>query len=298
MGGHIRHREIPMIRKPRRKKSANSKALKRRPINVLASLVTVFSLYLGLTSIFRSIRQEYDVAAYLILGAIVCDMLDGTVARMTKSVSAFGKELDSLCDLVSFGVAPAVLIYHAYLFEDQMAGTAAGRTGATMAIIFVICGALRLARYNVYQSEARESFTGLPIPAAGGTVAAFVLFMEYFQLRVAFYVLGPLTILLAYLMVSTVHYPKDRLKRMFVQAPQHGFRMLAMFVVVIGVFHYAITHHPVIVLLPLAMSYVMYGIVEEAYSWVRRRTRKAPDHIPLGQGAAGGAPPVNNDERL
>jgi hypothetical protein len=99
-------------------------------------------------------------------------------------------------------------------------------------------------------------------------------------------------------MVSTVHYPKDRLKRMFIQAPHHGFRMLAMFVVVIGVFHYAITHHPVIVLLPLAMSYVLYGIVEEVYRWAKRRVRKPQERLRLEEGGAGGSSPLNNDDRL
>lgn len=244
---------------------------KRRPINVLASVITTISLYLGLWSIFCSIRQQYDTAAYLILLAILCDMSDGTLARITKSISDFGKELDSLCDLVSFGVAPAVLIYSAYLYEEQMAGTAAGRTGSVMAIIFVICAALRLARYNVFQSSHRESFTGLPTPAAGGTVAAFVLFMEYFNLRVAFYVLGPLTLALAYLMVSNVRYPKDRLKKVLLLAPKNGFRMLALSVIVIAVFHYAITHSPVIVLFPMLMTYVMAGIGDTALAYVRRK---------------------------
>ena len=236
------------------RKKPTRKVNRRRPINVLASLVTTMSLYLGLSSIFASIQENYEAAAYFILGAIICDMLDGTVARMTHSISEFGKELDSLCDLVSFGVAPAVLIYHAYLYEGQQMGSAVGRAGSVVAISFVICAALRLARFNVYQSDRRDSFTGLPVPAAGGTVASFVLFMEYFELNVAYYVLGPLTVLLAALMVSNVHYPKDKMKKVFVQAPALGFRILAMSVVVFAVFHYAITHHPVIVLLPLAMA--------------------------------------------
>ncbi|NIA13695.1 MAG: CDP-diacylglycerol--serine O-phosphatidyltransferase [Nitrospiraceae bacterium] len=270
------------LRKRKTKKSTN----RRRPINVLASLLTTISLYLGLSSIFASIQQNYEAAAYFILGAIICDMLDGTVARMTHSISEFGKELDSLCDLVSFGVAPAVLIYHAYLYEEQQMGSAVGRAGSVVAICFVICAALRLARFNVYQSDRRDSFTGLPVPAAGGTVASFVLFMEYFELNVAYYVLGPLTIALAALMVSNVHYPKDKMKKVFVQAPAHGFRMLAMFVVVIAVFHYAITHHPVIVLLPLALAYVLFGVVDESLVWLKAR-RKALAQSSSGESSSG-----------
>jgi CDP-diacylglycerol--serine O-phosphatidyltransferase len=249
--------------------------MRRRPINVLASFITALSLYFGLVSMFLSIRERYEMAAFAIFAAVICDMLDGTVARITKSVSEFGKELDSLCDLVSFGVAPAVLIYHAYWREEQMAGTPEGRTGAIIAIIFVVLGALRLARYNVYQSTQHESFTGLPIPAAGGTIAAFVLFAMYWELNVAFWVLGPLTLILAALMVSTVRYPKDRLKRAFVVAPRNAFRMLALSGIVLAVLHYAVTHSPAIVLFPLFMGYVLFGIYEDFVARLRGR-RPAP----------------------
>lgn len=283
---------------------------KRRPINVLASGITVFGLYLGLASIFWSIRKDYELAAYFILYAIICDTLDGTVARMTKSVSEFGKELDSLCDLVAFGVAPAVLIYCNYLLEEQSAETVVGRTGAIMAIIFVMCGALRLARYNVFQSGQRESFTGLPIPAAGGTIAAFTLFMGYFDLHVAFYVLGPMTLGLAYLMVSTVRYPKDRLKKAFVVAPRNAFRILTASVVVFAVFHYAITHDPAILLFPLAIAYVVFGVADTFYLSVKTRenlfSRKAnqaqpapsPESPPPESPPPESAPPSNSGEPL
>lgn len=293
----------------RTKKSRLKRQSKRRPINVLASAITTFSLYLGLSSIFWAIRQDYEKAAYLILGAIICDMLDGTVARITKSISDFGKELDSLCDLVSFGVAPAVLIYHAYWYEEQLAGTPQGRIGAVMAIIFVICTALRLARFNVFQSAQRESFTGLPSPAAGGTVASFVLFVNYFNLHVAFWFLGPLTLMLAYLMVSTVRYPKDRIKKGFVLAPQNAFRMLAISAIVIAVFHYAITHHPVIVLFPLCMTYVLFGIGEALFTlayktWPSKSGKRtvqrssAEGSVSEISSAIAAASPANKDERL
>ena len=249
------------MRKFRRHKF--KREMRRRPINVLASFITACSLYLGLASMFLSMREKYDWAAFAILGALVCDMLDGTVARITKSVSEFGKELDSLCDLVSFGVAPAVLIYHAYWREEQMAGTPEGLTGSIIAIVFVVLGALRLARYNVYQSTQRESFTGLPIPAAGGTIASLVLFTNYWELNVAFWVLGPLTLILAALMVSTVRYPKDRLKRAFVVAPRNAFRLLALSGIVLAVIHYAATQSPAIVFFPIFMGYVLFGLYDD-----------------------------------
>ena len=270
-----------LVKRLRRRRKRRSK--KRRPVNVLASAVTTFGLYLGLWSIFASMRQNYDMAAYLILGAVVCDMLDGTIARITHSASEFGKELDSLSDVVSFGVAPAVLIFHNYLFEEQLVGTAQGRTGAIMAIIFAICGALRLARYNVYQSGHRESFTGLPIPAAGGTIASFVLFTNYFELHVAFWFLTPVTLALAYLMVSTIRYPKDRLKKLSVMAPPNAFRMLASLAVLIAILHYAITHSPVIVLFPIFAGYVLFGIGDDIYTRImeRRTPAAAEGGVPM-----------------
>jgi len=259
----------------KRKSGKEERALRRRPINVLASAITIFSLYFGLASVFWSIRENYVIAGYHILFALLCDMFDGTVARLTNSTSEFGKELDSLCDLVSFGVAPAVLIYHAYWqdYESTMGGPI-GRTGSVMAIIFVICAALRLARYNVFQSQTRDSFTGLPTPAAGGSIAAFVLFSHYYDLHVAFYVLGPLTLVLAFLMVSNIRYPKDRLKKIFILTPRNAFRVLALLAVVIAVFHYAITHNPAIVLFPVFMTYVMLGVGEEIM--IRLKVHRRP----------------------
>jgi len=203
------------------------------------------------------------------------------VVRLSKSVSDFGKEFDSLCDLVSFGVAPAVLIYHAYLREEQLAGSRVGRTGAFIAIIYVIFGALRLARYNVFQSTQRESFTGLPIPAAGATVASLVLFTEYWDLHVAWYLLGPLTLALATLMISTVRYPKDRMKKAFVVSPRNAFRWLALGGVAIAAFHFPVTHSPAIVLFPLSMSYVLFGPLEELVLRLRGRgaVRTAPASV-------------------
>ncbi len=238
---------------------------KRRPINVIASALTTINLYCGVSSIFNAIEGEHQKAVYFIFGAIVADMFDGLVARITKSASEFGKQLDSLCDLVSFGVAPAVLIFMVYLPEER---NLVSRMGAVMAIIYVICAALRLARFNVFQSEIREYFIGLPTPAAASTVASFVLFTEYFDLTVTFWVLSLITLSLAYLMVSTVQYPKNRIKSLLL-APRHGFRLLAVIGVAIAVFDQASRHSPSIVLFPLAAAYCLFGIGDVVYRKVR-----------------------------
>lgn len=247
---------------------------RKMPINVAASFVTTIALYCGIASIFASIRGNYDLASYWILAAILFDTLDGTVARLTKSVSDFGKELDSLSDIVSFGVAPAVLIYNAYLLEGGIASGEPSPTGGMFAILFVICGALRLARYNVFQADRQDIFVGLPIPAAAGNIASFNLFCNYFDLQVTYWIMSPLTVILALLMVSNIRYPKKNMS-VFVLAPGKGFRMLVLFVMLIAVFHYAFEYSPAIVFLPLAMSYALFGISNEVVAIVTRKTALA-----------------------
>lgn len=250
-------RKRRFVRRPKRLR-ATPATKRRRPINVLASLLTCCGLYCGVLSIFASIETDFQIAAYWILAAIVFDMLDGTAARVTNSVSEFGKELDSLCDVTSFGVAPSVLIYIAYISEDPQIGP----IGSLVAVVYVICGALRLARYNTYQARRSDVFFGLPIPGAAGTIAAFVLFANYFEWNVAFWVLSPMTVGISFLMVSSIEYPKHNIK-MFLVTPRAGFRYLVIFVAGIAIFHYANQYHPSIVLFPMAVAYVVFGIAND-----------------------------------
>jgi len=292
------------MRRPRRS-LGRRRGAPLRPVNALASVLTTFNLYCGLASMFSSISGNYEAAALWILAAIVFDVLDGAVAKMTHTVSEFGKELDSLCDLVTFGVAPAVLLYTAYLQEEQWVAPIMRKTGSGIAIIFVICGALRLARYNVYQSNSREYFSGLPIPAAGGTLAAFVLFTRNLGLNVTFYVVGPFTLALAGLMVSSVRYPKDKLK-LFVLAPRNAFRVLLFCAAAIAAFHYASERaaSKTIMLFPIAALYVLFGIAEEVILRLQRRRAQralAPQSSRHAEsGPDGGPEPAgsNSPERL
>lgn len=246
-------------------------AVRHRPINVLASALTLAGLYCGIAATFEAVDEQYKNAAYFILAALVFDTLDGTVAKLTNTTSEFGKQLDSLCDIVSFGAAPAVLIYTAYLYEEHVSGTVIGTYGAIMAIIYVLAGALRLARYNVYQAERRDYFSGLPIPAAAVTVATFVLFTEYLELTVAFWVLGPLTLGLAYLMVSTFLYPKDKMK-VLVMEPKNAFRILFIGAFAIATFHIlAKDYSPAIILFPCALAYALFGPTAYFVSRMRKR---------------------------
>lgn len=286
-------------------------AVRKRPINVLASLFTTMNLYLGTMSIFASIGSEFEKAAYCILGAILFDALDGTVARLTKSSSEFGKELDSLCDMVSFGVAPAVLVFMLYLPDGFHLPVSArtesivSGTGSYMAIVYVICAALRLARFNTYQAEKRDFFIGLPVPAAGGMLAAFVLFLQYYEPSLehhqlgsfAFIALGPTSVILALLMVSSVRYPKDRLKS-FILAPRHAFLVLGITAFAIVLVHWAVSRHPSIVLFPLAVIYVISGIAYTLYINFVPADQRLKDEDQLEASGAEAVPePVKIGER-
>ncbi len=257
---------------------------RRRPINVLASGITTLNLYCGLASVFAAIEgsillsdpaeqaAHFQRAAYFILAAMVVDTLDGAVARMTKSVSEFGKQLDSLCDVVSFGVAPAVLVYTMFLPGEK---DFVVRAGAFIAIIYAICAALRLARFNDFQAEMREYFIGLPSPAAAATVASFALFSITTGFSPSFWVFGPPTLALAVLMVSTVLYPKNKMKSLLL-SPRLGFRFLVLCAVAIAVFDLAQRRDPALVLFPLAASYALFGVGDTIYRRFLRREVSSP----------------------
>ena len=145
----------------------------KKGIYILPNLFTLGNMLCGFYSIISTIEGRFHHAAVAIFIAALADGLDGKIARLTKTCSRFGVEFDSLADLVSFGVAPALLIYIWALRPYQ-------RVGWLAAFLFVICGALRLARFNVqvYTSE-NKYFTGLPIPAAATTIASFVLLHQF-----------------------------------------------------------------------------------------------------------------------
>ena len=141
----------------------------KKGIYLLPNLFTTGNLLCGFTSIVAAINDQYAQAALAILIAVGLDYLDGKVARMTNSSSAFGLEYDSLADLLSFGMAPGLLLY-AWTLRSF------GPLGWLAAFLFVICGALRLARFNVQATGVQKyTFTGLPIPAAAGVLASAVL---------------------------------------------------------------------------------------------------------------------------
>jgi CDP-diacylglycerol--serine O-phosphatidyltransferase len=162
----------------------------------IPNLLTVGNLFLGVIAILMVFNEKPQMAAMMVLIAMLLDGVDGRVARALNAQSEFGKELDSLSDVISFGVAPAFIMY-VVAFQDLSPALA-----WTVTAIFPICGALRLARFNVITSSAGY-FIGLPIPAAGGVLATLALFKDDIPVGV---LLGS-TVLLSCLMVSTIRYP-------------------------------------------------------------------------------------------
>ena len=173
----------------------------RRGVYVLPALFTVGNIFCGYLSLDATQHERYDLAAGLLFLAGFLDSLDGRVARMTGTTSAFGEQLDSLADVVSFGIAPAVLVYHWAL--DSYA-----RLGLFVSFLFLVCGACRLARFNVQVHVVdKRYFVGLPIPAAAGALCGPIWALPepvpLPWMKPAFLVL---TLVLSYLMVSTLRY--------------------------------------------------------------------------------------------
>ncbi len=158
----------------REKRAAQKLRLRRRGMFVLPSLFTLGCLFCGFFGIVQAMNLRFDVAAALIFAAMIMDSLDGRVARMTGTQTAFGAELDSLADMVSFGAAPALIIY-----EWSLRTLPSNRLAMAVAFVYAACAALRLARFNVQIGTIdKRFFNGLPSPAAAAIVAGFVWLID------------------------------------------------------------------------------------------------------------------------
>jgi CDP-diacylglycerol--serine O-phosphatidyltransferase len=176
----------------------------RRGVFLAPATITSLGLLSGFFGLISAVDSHFELAAVMILVAFVCDGLDGRVARLSRTSSQFGVEYDSLSDVVAFGVAPAVI---AYCWSLRLLGA----WGVVVAGIFVICAALRLARFNVQTASAdKRRFVGLPVPGAAAMIAGSVLAYSYFEFEsphALVSVMAPLTVALAGLMISRVPYP-------------------------------------------------------------------------------------------
>ena len=239
----------------------------RRGIYILPNLVTAASLFAGFYSMVATLNGNYSTAAIWIFISAVCDGLDGKVARMTGTTSKFGVEFDSLADLVAFGVTPAFLMY-AWALKPF------GRLGWVAAFLFLVCAALRLARFNV-QVDTVESkrFVGLPTPASACMVASTVLLFYHLNWPSSFKKLAILGLiyLLAFLMVSNFRYYSFKDPALIKRQP-FGFLLLAVVLFIV------IAAEPVVMTFAVLLVYILSGPIDYIVTWPRRRRLEKAVH--------------------
>ena len=228
-----------------------------RSVFILPSLFTVGNIFCGYFAIISTMRGDYDQAAQAIGIATILDVLDGRIARLTNSSTGFGLQLDSLADLISFVIAPSIL---ALVWGFS---TLNHRLGWIAAFTFTICGAMRLARFNI-QAGNLKHFVGLPTPAGGGMIAAIVhFFVEPVTSPVGASVLMGTVFMLAFLMVSTVRY--SSLKGLTLGRKSH------LTILIIALLVALIYNYSGWTLLAIAVTYVLSGIVQRLVSLVRHK---------------------------
>lgn len=226
---------------------------------MLPNLFTSASLFSGFYAIVAAMEGRFEPAAVAIMISALLDGLDGRIARLTNTTSHFGVEYDSLADVIAFGVAPGVLAF-------QWALKPFGRLGWLAAFMFVICGALRLARFNVQKSnEDASHFKGLPIPAAAFFIASMVLFTESWEgsLEMRSAVIIVIIYVLSFLMVSTLHYFSFK---KFDIRNRKPFNLLLSLILVAMI----IAYKPKVMLFLLIFAYVVSGPVVTFYRLYRR----------------------------
>ncbi len=216
---------------------------------ILPNLFTAASAFLGVISVIASENGEFNKAIWFIVLSLIFDGLDGRVARLTKTTSKFGVEFDSLADLVAFGVAPAMLFYFGV-------GEQFGRLGGLIAAVFVVFGAIRLARFNVTTGDIEPNvFIGLPIPSAAIIAAFWVGIYKNYAFMVGFeWILAVLMGVLSILMVSNVRYPS------FKKVDLGRANYLKILVVLVVVFS-MLYLYPLQTATLLISIYMLYGII-------------------------------------
>jgi CDP-diacylglycerol--serine O-phosphatidyltransferase len=200
--------------------------------------------------------DKFHAAIWLILASCIFDLLDGRLARLGGRESPFGREFDSLADIVSFGVAPALMVYRIVLHEFP-------RTGWIIASLYLICGALRLARFNCLAAadsvSANKEFKGFPIPAAAGLIVSLTLFLLWLDERGrevgnGKWVLPPLMVFLAWMMFSGFRYPS------FKSINWHTTRSIPKFILIVTILIFTIMYYQ---WMPFAIftTYLLYGFL-------------------------------------
>lgn len=245
---------------------------------IVPGTFTMGNVVCGFLSLLSSFEHNVTAACWFVVLAAFLDVLDGKVARLSGTTSRFGVELDSLADLLSFGVAPAMIVYSIKL-------SALGKWGWIISIVYIMAASYRLARYNLLaESEEKKDFLGLPVPAAALTLVSFVIlcYDAFGELEYSEYLVS-MIVLFAFLMVSQVHY--ESLPDRFDNRPAR-IRLAIMIVAAI-----AVLFRPRLLLFPVCASYILLGMVRELYRLMnlgvervtnrhprRRKTDRMADH--------------------
>lgn len=254
--------EEDLLNRPKRKRIPINKM--KKGIFILPSLLTLTSIFFSFYAIIAAIKGSFLLSSALILVAGFFDGIDGKVARLTKTTTRFGLELDSLADVISFGVAPAILMY-------MWALDPYGRLGWVTAFVFAACGALRLARFNVQSGTIDpKRFNGLPIPAAAAMLATTVLFFNTLELDPANFRLPILVFVfvISFLMVSSVKFHAFKDLTLVKEKP---FSSTVAFVLALAL----IASQPLVVPFLICSAYVISGPIMTVILHLRNRKRTA-----------------------
>ncbi len=262
----------------------DKQALKRGGQVLAPSLFTLGNMACGFFALISSVRGEFVSSATAIIAGMVFDALDGEVARLVQGESSFGVEFDSMADFLTFGVAPAHMLY-AFILKDY------GAWGYPIAFLYVLCGGLRLARFNAMThggTGSKTHFTGLAIPAGAGFLSSFILLYQVIeegrpagtwkflmdQIPVLYGLAPAMIVIIALLMVSTIPYPS--FKQPGVIRPRSIATMLILLSLGLLIFHY-----PLMVLFLVFLFYVLIGPV----SWLARAAGRLVGWAPPQAGA-------------
>lgn len=244
---------------------ANYKAQRHKTIGILPNAFTTGNLFAGFFSIMQSFSHRYDLAAIALFIGMLLDALDGRVARMTKTQSAFGEQYDSMCDMVTFGVAPALLAYHYGLYE-------LGRLGWFACFVYIACAAMRLARFNTnIMIVDSRFFQGLPSPSAAAMIGGFIWLSV--DERIPLYecktwLLFGIVLYAGLTMVSNAPFVSG--KKMIWQRKLSPQFWGVLTVVIVG----AVLINPSVMLFVLFLAYAFSGWGVLYYRWYKIRQRK------------------------
>lgn len=221
---------------------------------IFPGIFTVGNMFCGFVSILSSIDQETSFAAWMIILAGFFDALDGKIARFSGSTSRFGVELDSFADLLSFGIAPAILFYQLGIYP-------LGKWGWILGFVFVMCGAFRLARFNLQQSKLGEKlpYMGLPIPTAAITLVSYILFCNEIWEHLRF-PKALITMIIAFsgLMVSGIEY--ETLPKFSFGDRKNKLKLFYVFVFLV-----ILMINPRLALFPFGLLYILSGVARGAF---------------------------------